>query len=281
MGRRAQRTEGRRQLRYRPLRPYRVRRHKGFPGQRDQRPDLRRGRLRHDFIADDGYEWFGGTVNVKHLVSSGNDDDNFDQDNGYHGKMQFLFAMEDPDLANRGYEVDNDAAGSSNTPYTATTSANITMVGTGKDKANDDFNDGFYLRRNCKLKIWNAICTNFRYAVVVDGAGSHQNVANGEMYVKQSILNGRLGTYGKAKGDTTSASANYEATTASWNNIIEDPQLEGIDFSNPQPRPLNPKAANVGSVPSDPFFTPNTYAGAFDPASSTYWFSGWTSWDKN
>lgn len=40
--------------------------------------------------SDDGIEFFGGTVNVKHLVSSQNEDDGFDTDNGWNGKAQFI-----------------------------------------------------------------------------------------------------------------------------------------------------------------------------------------------
>src|SRR4030095_11884434 len=42
-------------------------------------------------IADDGFEFFGGTVNTKYLVSAFNDDDTFDTDQGYRGKNQFWF----------------------------------------------------------------------------------------------------------------------------------------------------------------------------------------------
>lgn len=227
-------------------------------------------------IADDGFEWFGGTVNAKYLVSSGNDDDAFDMDFGYSGNLQFLFAMQDPDLANRGFEIDNDGDGSTKTPFTSATVANVTIVGTGKDKANSEDNDGFYLRRSNKLNIWNAISTNFRYAMVIDGATTGQHVQNGELFVKQSILNGRSGPY-YAKGDA----GDYTSVAAGWSNVTEDPQLAGINFSNPQPRPQNSKAANIGNVPNNGFFTSNTYAGAFDPSSSSYWFSGWTNWAKN
>lgn len=227
-------------------------------------------------IADDGFEWFGGTVNAKYLVSSGNDDDAFDMDFGYSGNLQFLFALQDPDLANRGFEIDNDGDGSTKMPFTSATVANVTIVGTGKDKANSEDNDGFYLRRSNKLNIWNAISTNFRYAMVVDGATTGQHAQNGELFVKQSILNGRTAPY-LAKG----SAADYTNVAEGWGNVIEDPQLTGINFSNPQPRPQNAKAANVGAVPNNGYFTSNTYAGAFDPNSSSYWFSGWTNWAKN
>jgi len=38
---------------------------------------------------DDAFEWFGGTVNAKHLVATATLDDDFDTDFGYSGKVQF------------------------------------------------------------------------------------------------------------------------------------------------------------------------------------------------
>lgn len=228
-------------------------------------------------IADDGFEWFGGTVNGKHLVSSGNDDDAFDMDFGYSGNLQYLFALQDPALANRGFEIDNNNADNNAQPYTSATVANVTIVGAGIDKTpSGENNDGFYLRRGTRLKIWNAISTNFRWAMVVDGEATSANVQSGDLYVKNSILHGRSGAYGRS--DTTKV-ASYTALAGGWNNILEDPQLGSIDFANPDPRPANPKAANVGAVPSNGYFDPVSFAGAFNPAASL-WTSGWTNWLK-
>ena len=79
-----------------------------------------------DFIqvhkgADDGVEFFGGTVNVKHLVSSQNEDDGFDTDNGWQGKAQFIVVqnISHPATlaeATNGYESDNHGTAAS---YTA------------------------------------------------------------------------------------------------------------------------------------------------------------------
>ncbi|KOO36616.1 lipoprotein, partial [Chrysochromulina tobinii] len=46
------------------------------------------------FNLDDGFEFFGGTVNVKYLSVLFVADDAFDTDQGYIGKGQFLFVME-------------------------------------------------------------------------------------------------------------------------------------------------------------------------------------------
>ncbi len=56
------------------------------------------------FGNDDGFEWFGGTVNAKYLISYRNRDDDFDTDFGYQGTLQFLYALRDPAIG------DNDKA---------------------------------------------------------------------------------------------------------------------------------------------------------------------------
>lgn len=49
--------------------------------------------------ADDAFEFFGGSVNATNLVSFGNDDDDFDFDQGYQGSIQFAVAQKDPNLS--------------------------------------------------------------------------------------------------------------------------------------------------------------------------------------
>lgn len=44
---------------------------------------------------DDGVEIFGGNVNFKYLVLTGNDDDDFDYDQGWKGNAQYLFMKKD------------------------------------------------------------------------------------------------------------------------------------------------------------------------------------------
>ncbi len=237
------------------------------------------------FIADDGFEWFGGTVNCKYLVSSGNDDDAFDMDNGFSGHLQYLFAIQDPDLANRGFEVDNDANGSSNTPFTSATISNVTLVGTGKEKANDDNNDGIYLRRNNKLKVYNAIVTNFRYGLIIDGSSTKANAVAGELVVKNSILHGTKGAYAyvfkDAGGTTQTVADSLTDIVAGWNLQTIDPALASITFESPNPMP----SANVTNGAMDPttldsWFTSASYMGAFQPGGSN-WMAGWTNFKKS
>jgi hypothetical protein len=56
---------------------------------------------------DDGFEFFGGTVNGKYLSSLYVGDDSFDTDKGYQGKMQYLFTMLGK-AGHHGCEMDGD-----------------------------------------------------------------------------------------------------------------------------------------------------------------------------
>ena len=89
---------------------------------------------------DDAFEWFGGTVNCSHLISYRWVDDEFDTDNGFSGCVQFCLGVRDPQIGDatwnvsggstsEGFESDNDAAGSANTPKTSAIFSNITFVG--------------------------------------------------------------------------------------------------------------------------------------------------------
>ena len=87
------------------------------------------------YSGDDVYEWFGGNVNAKHLISYKNLDDDFDTDWGYAGRVQYGLALRDPKVADQcscsdsnGFESDNDGSGSDASPQTSATFANISIL---------------------------------------------------------------------------------------------------------------------------------------------------------
>ena len=47
------------------------------------------------YAKDDAYEWFGGSVNCKYLIAYKTQDDDFDTDNGFSGKVQFGLSIRD------------------------------------------------------------------------------------------------------------------------------------------------------------------------------------------
>ncbi len=85
------------------------------------------------YSGDDSYEWFGGTVNAKHLIAYRGLDDDFDTDNGFSGMVQYGLIIRDPSVADQAgdsnaFESDNDASGSEATPKTSAKFANITAT---------------------------------------------------------------------------------------------------------------------------------------------------------
>jgi hypothetical protein len=148
---------------------------------------------------DDSFEWFGGTVNGKYLIAYKGTDDDFDCDFGWTGTVQFALGYRDGNLADgsgsNGFEVDNDAAGSANTPFTAPTFANVSII--GPRSANTSFVDlnfqnGLQLRRNNKIKIYNTFVTGYPTGLYIDSqrGSAKTNAANGDLVTKNVVIAG-------------------------------------------------------------------------------------------
>jgi hypothetical protein len=75
--------------------------------------------------SDDGIEWFGGTVNARYLVMTGNDDDSFDTDAGFNGAIQFALIVQ---RANGGDRM-NEMSSLTRAPVSNPKIANATFVG--------------------------------------------------------------------------------------------------------------------------------------------------------
>ncbi len=105
---------------------------------------------------DDSFEWFGGTVDGKYLVSYESGDDHFDTSEGYRGRNQFLIAFQSTYITPRagagavsadpqGFEVDGCNGGGCTAPsggnaqssgaadglWTMNVFANYTVIGVG------------------------------------------------------------------------------------------------------------------------------------------------------
>jgi hypothetical protein len=80
---------------------------------------------------DDGVEWFGGTVNTKHLFTAYCGDDSYDYDEGFQGKGQFWVTIQADGRGDRLGEHDSGGDGEGTTPYSMPTIYNATYVGHG------------------------------------------------------------------------------------------------------------------------------------------------------
>ncbi len=111
---------------------------------------------------DDGFEWFGGNVNCKYLVSAFNDDDDFDWDQGYHGKLQFLFAIKDSTNGDRLFESDGDDGNADTDPTARPVVYNVTSIGRGQlPSSPSNANAAFHFKENSGGHIRNAIVVDW------------------------------------------------------------------------------------------------------------------------
>ena len=120
------------------------------------------------FGADDGFEFFGGTVDASYLIAHSNVDDDFDTDQGYSGKVQFGIVLRDPDrfstFPTGGFESngDNDDATGN---FTNGTFSNFTVIGPirpGSTAAiNPAYNSGVLIRDGSLLNLFNSIVVGF------------------------------------------------------------------------------------------------------------------------
>ena len=132
---------------------------------------------------DDGFEFFGGTVNGTHLVAFGSDDDQFDFDNGYKGTLQYCIAVADGNSTHstssgssdsNGIESDNNAKEEDSTyvltPKTRPVLRNFSIVGTQTVAAATGvgYKYGVRSRRGAEIDMQASIITGFPSGFVFD-----------------------------------------------------------------------------------------------------------------
>lgn len=238
--------------------------------------------------SDDGFEWFGGTVDLMYAVATGISDDSFDYSTGWSGRGQFWIAQQDPDDADNGFEVDGNEEDFDAMPLTDPTIYNVTLVGKGLDGAGGtagESNDGMRLRRGTGGDIFNAIVIGFGS----DGVDVDNIETVGRYSVQNSIISRNNDDIegNDDLGDTVAFQDSVEMN-ASWNNMVgmaADPLLaDAFNRTAPDLRPGagSPARSGAATPPDDGFFDITaTFIGAVDPDATTQWFEGWTTFAQN
>lgn len=248
---------------------------------------------------DDGFEWFGGNVDAKYLVSHRNIDDDLDCDFGYTGNIQFAIIQRDSswyDIGSgpttNGFECDNDGSGTGALPYTEPTFSNVTVIGplakgTTLSYSNS-FQNGARLRRNSAVSIFNSVIMGWPDGIFIDGSGSGVKHQNDTLLFKNNILAGNLRAVHNSSSPNGAAArtkifANGNDSIFSATGVLNDP----FNYTNPNFTPATGSAANTGASfsgnkISNSFFTPTSYRGAmgaddwtecwckFDPQNENY-----------
>mgnify|MGYP000110479210 CR=1 FL=1 len=242
------------------------------------------------FCGDDAFEWFGGTVNAKHLIAFNALDDDWDTDLGYSGNIQYGVSRRDPAIADvsssNGWETDNDATGSLNSPRTAGTFANFTHIGPIQnpgDVINSLYQRGGHLRRSSQTNIYNSIITGYPVGVRVDGTVASADYEAGVLELKNNIWAGHTTAYTctNCAGSIVTqmgAEGNVDLGAAGIGIIgLVDAYNATAPNFQPAPGSLPLTLPDLDGLPA--FFDAVEYIGAFDGTND--WTASWAEWSPN
>lgn len=207
--------------------------------------------------SDDGFEFFGGSVNVRNMVATSCSDDSFDWTEGWNGKAQFLVAYQENE-STLGYdcdclmECDNNGDNNQATPVAHPVIANVTLIG------NDGDAQGVRLREGTEVELYNAIITGKALPLTVESAGTENALADGTSVLEYVALGGVLNSNENIYTNDMFAAAagNLTDQTFSFTNDYVGTVDGGKDLS------------------ADSFFTQTDYKGAV--SASNDWTDGWT-----
>ena len=254
--------------------------------------------------ADDGIEFFGGTVNTNNIVLAFNQDDSFDIDQGYSGTNQFWFSIQAPKLADGvGSAHDNGGEWDGVTGAIADNASNSTPIiynatfigsGTAALDGNDKGNNAIFLDDRFKGKVYNSVFDDFKEDLIEctgDGLGTGAEFANNTI--------GRFG--GGAYTGTNASNLTYlNSTSTAANTFFDangapingnsnggvDPQFKSysrnsaLELSTIDPRPASasPLLSVNGATLKSGAPATASYRGAFGPTDN--WAAGWTKMDQ-
>ena len=185
---------------------------------------------------DDSFEWFGGSVNCKHLVAFNGLDDDFDVDAGFKGVVQFGLSIKDPLAADistsEAFEVDNNAGGTDTTvlqsygDFTSAVFTNITCIG---PNARPNGSGGFVtpnglhdkalrLRKSSQPKIFNSIFLDHKKGLVIESLSSNAAAIAGNLKFKNNLIVSPTAFKSDGTGNTTTTSTPTTAEVLTWFN---------------------------------------------------------------
>jgi hypothetical protein len=253
---------------------------------------------------DDSFEWWGGAVDARYLVSYESGDDHFDWSEGYVGRVQYAIGFQSARLTPatgagllstdpQGFEGDGcNGSGCTNgfrsLPYADPTFANVTLVGMGAVETQAAGGIGAVIRRGTKGLIHNAIVARWKGTGITVRDSVTGNILTADSLNLTDIVfaENTLGNYDTTSnfGQSGNFTADAHRNAATTAGIITNLTPASLDW-----RPTGIAAAGCGTIAipatrSANFFggtlAQTTYCGAVDPAGAL-WYQGWTSYAAN
>ena len=204
--------------------------------------------------SDDGFEFFGGSVNVKHMVVTDCTDDSFDWTEGWNGRGQFLVAYQSgEEECDCLMECDNNGNNFDATPVAHPILSNLTLV--GDNSANNT--RGIRLRAGTQAEIYNSIITGKAKCITLETEQTEQALLSGTSKLQHIAMSSDL--------DSENGIYTAEMFAAATGNSTDYVNALANDYVG---------TLSGGVTPDDPFFTRVDYKGAV--SASDDWTSGWT-----
>lgn len=205
--------------------------------------------------SDDGMEMFGGTVNLKHIILTGNDDDSLDTDNGYRGAVQFLIVKQRETGGDRLFEM--SCAGSKSLCSHPMIS-NATLIRRSSSASN-----GLELNTGTDLTLINSVIHNTGASTtsgirVADADTNTAAPAFNSVFMSgftTALANANTTTLFNAGANNTSAG------TSTLNDFVNGANESGV--------------AVTPATPVNSVFTNVSYIGAVSGPTDTWW-QGWS-----
>ena len=215
--------------------------------------------------SDDGIEWFGGTVNASHLVLTGNDDDNLDQDSGYVGNVQYAIVTQRADGGDHIVEFDSTDKPRDNIPRSDVRVSNFTFLSNRASAS-------ILIRGGGDLRMANGVVVNPNDACLdIDDAETVQTTGpdeNGPPRFDSVVFNCK--TPYTEDTNVTAAQVQAAFTAGTNNNPTFTNTLTSIFVNGPNETAVAP----FNAMTLAPFFVTTNYIGAVRDSNDNWW-RGW------
>ncbi|MBI9052591.1 MAG: hypothetical protein JEY96_02155 [Bacteroidales bacterium] len=230
---------------------------------------------------DDGFEFFGGSVNCKYLASAFCGDDAFDFDEGYNGKGQFWLAIQAPSLGDNLAEHDGGTDPVYGEPFSIPEIYNATYIGNGQLTSSNlmVFSD------NGAGKYYNSIFTNQLGGTEIEYTNGSNNSYS--QFENENLILGNNIFY-KIEGNNNSlilSAYNEAGEPLSAQQIVLQNYLFSAENETYNPgiiitennyniTPTGDVESNLALYPEE-WFETVTYKGAVNPNGEN-WLFGWS-----
>jgi hypothetical protein len=256
---------------------------------------------------DDAFEWWGGAVDGRNLVSYESGDDHFDTSEGYVGRVQFAIGFQSTRLQPapntgsvatdpQGFEMDGCAGsgcdlGTRSVPFTNPIFANVTMVGNPAEPQTSG-GRGIVLRRGHLGFLSNFIVANWKSFAISVRDTSITLAVRDSANIVNAMLAGNAAAY-EPSTTPVFTDVQFTALFAADNHRTEATAASVLTNLTPGSFDWTPTGAattgcNTVAIPATynatNFFggtlTLPAYCGAVDPAGPK-WYEGWTAHATN